>query len=111
MAHMGAEVIRVESERRVCITRAIPPFADDAPGPNRAGYFNQYNQGKRSVTLNLADPAGLQVAYDLVPHCDVVIENFAGGIANKMGLGYENLRQLRADIVMLSMSGYGQDGP
>ncbi len=111
MAHMGAEVLRIESERRVCITRAIPPFADDVPGPNRAGYFNQYNQGKRSITLNLADPAGLQVAYDLVPHCDVVIENFAGGVANKMGLGYEKLRQLRPDIVMLSMSGYGQDGP
>ena len=111
MAHLGAEVIRVESETRVCITRAIPPFADDAPGPNRAGYFNQYNQGKRSVTLNLADPAGLQIAYDLVPHCDVVVENFAGGVANKMGLGYEKLRELRPDIVMLSMSGYGQDGP
>jgi benzylsuccinate CoA-transferase BbsF subunit len=111
MAHMGAEVLRIESEKRVCITRAIPPFADDAPGPNRAGYFNQYNQGKRSITLNLADRAGLQVAYDLVPHCDVVIENFAGGVANKMGLGYDKLRQLRPDIVMLSMSGYGQDGP
>ncbi len=111
MAHMGADVIRVESEKRVCITRAIPPFADDVMGPNRAGYFNQYNQGKRSVTLNLADPAGLQVAYDLVPQCDVVIENFAGGVANKMGLGYEKLRQLRPDIVMISMSGYGQDGP
>ncbi len=111
MAHMGAEVLRIESEKRVCITRAIPPFADDVPGPNRAGYFNQYNQGKRSITLNLADPAGLRVAYDLVPHCDVVVENFAGGVANKMGLGYEKLRQLRPDIIMLSMSGYGQDGP
>jgi crotonobetainyl-CoA:carnitine CoA-transferase CaiB-like acyl-CoA transferase len=111
MAHLGAEVIRVESERRVCITRAIPPFADDTSGPNRAGYFNQYNQGKRSVTLNLADPAGLRIAYDLVPHCDVVIENFAGGVANKMGLGYEKLCELRPDIVMISMSGYGQDGP
>ncbi len=111
MAHLGAEVLRVESEKRVCITRAIPPFADDIPGPNRAGYFNQYNQGKRSITLNLADPAGLQVAHDLVTHCDVVVENFAGGVANKMGLGYEKLRQIRPDIVMLSMSGYGQDGP
>ena len=111
MAHMGAEVLRIESEKRVCITRAIPPFADDVAGPNRAGYFNQYNQGKRSITLNLADPAGLQIAYELVPHCDVVIENFAGGVANKMGLGYEKLRELRPDIIMLSMSGYGQDGP
>src|SRR5215469_2365718 len=111
MAHMGAEVLRVESEKRMCITRAIPPFADDVPGPNRAGYFNQYNQGKRSITLNLTDPAGLQVAYDLVPHCDVVIENFAGGVASKMGIGYEKLSQLRPDVIMLSMSGYGQDGP
>ncbi len=111
MAHMGAEVLRIESEKRVCITRAIPPFADDVPGPNRAGYFNQYNQGKRSITLNLADPVGLQIAYDLVPHCDVVIENFAGGVASKMGLGYEKLLKLRPDLIMLSMSGYGQDGP
>ena len=111
LAHLGAEVLRIESEKRACITRAIPPFADDVPGPNRAGYFNQYNQGKRSITLNLADPAGLQVAYDLVPHCDVVVENFAGGVANKMGIGYEKLRALRPDVIMLSMSGYGQDGP
>ena len=111
LAHLGAEVLRIESEKRVCITRAIPPFADEVPGPNRAGYFNQYNQGKRSITLNLADPAGLQVAYDLVPYCDVVVENFAGGVASKMGLGYEKLRQLRPDVIMLSMSGYGQDGP
>ncbi|HEY2487197.1 MAG TPA: CoA transferase, partial [Candidatus Binataceae bacterium] len=85
LAHLGAEVLRIESEKRVCITRAIPPFADDVPGPNRAGYFNQYNQGKRSIALNLADPAWLQVAYYLVPHCDVVVENFAGGVASKMG--------------------------
>jgi benzylsuccinate CoA-transferase BbsF subunit len=48
MAHMGAEVLKVESERRPCVTRMIPPFADNIPGPNRAGYFNQYNLGKRA---------------------------------------------------------------
>jgi crotonobetainyl-CoA:carnitine CoA-transferase CaiB-like acyl-CoA transferase len=111
LAHMGAEVLKIESEIRPCITRMIPPFADGQPGPNRAGYFNQYNQGKRSITLNLADPAGLQVAYDLVRHCDVVVENFAGGVSAKMGLGYEKLRAFRADLIMISMSGYGQDGP
>jgi crotonobetainyl-CoA:carnitine CoA-transferase CaiB-like acyl-CoA transferase len=111
MAHMGAEVLRIESEKRPCVTRMLPPFADDVPGPNRSGYFNQYNQGKRSVTLNLTEPAGLAVIYDLVPHCDVVIENFAGGVAQRMGLGYEELRQYRPDLIMISMSGYGQDGP
>jgi crotonobetainyl-CoA:carnitine CoA-transferase CaiB-like acyl-CoA transferase len=111
MAHMGAEVLRIESEKRPCITRMIPPFADNIPGPNRAGYFNQYNQGKRSVTLNLADPAGLQLAFELVRHCDVVVENFAGGVMQRMGLGYEKLREYRPDLIMISMSGYGQNGP
>jgi benzylsuccinate CoA-transferase BbsF subunit len=111
MAHMGAEVLRIESEKRPCVTRMLPPFADDVPGPNRSGYFNQYNQGKRSVTLNLTEPEGLAVIYDLVPHCDVVIENFAGGVSQRMGLGYEKLRQYRSDLIMISMSGYGQDGP
>jgi len=111
LAHMGAEVIRVETANRPCITRMIPPFADDIAGPNRAGYFNQYNQGKRSVTLNLSAPAGLAVVYDLVRHCDVVVENFAGGVALRMGLGYEKLSEFRADLVMISMSGYGQNGP
>ena len=111
LAHMGAEVIRVETANRPCITRMIPPFADDVAGPNRAGYFNQYNQGKRSITLNLAEPSGLKVIYDLVRHCDVAVENFAGGVAVKMGLGYEKLREFRSDLVMISMSGYGQNGP
>lgn len=111
LAYMGAEVIRVESAKRPCITRMIPPFADDTPGPNRAGYFNQYNQGKRSITLNLSETAALEVVFDLVRHCDVVVENFAGGVMERMGLGYDKLRQFRPDLIMISMSGYGQDGP
>lgn len=111
MAHMGAEVIRVESAKRPCITRMIPPFADDIPGPNRSGYFNQYNQAKRSISVDLSTPAGLQVIFDLVAQCDVVIENFAGGVMTKMGLGYTKLIEYRPDLVMISMSGYGQDGP
>jgi len=111
MAHMGAEVLRIESEKRPCVTRMIPPFADDKPGPNRAGYFNQYSQGKRSITIDLSDPKGLAIIYDLVRHCDVVIENFAGGVSQRMGLGYERLIQYRPDLIMISMSGYGHAGP
>src|SRR2546426_2782782 len=51
LAHLGAEVIRVETATRACVTRLLPPFADFEPGPNRSGYFNQYNQGKKSVAL------------------------------------------------------------
>ncbi|MGA2409379.1 MAG: CoA transferase, partial [Candidatus Binataceae bacterium] len=97
LAHMGAEVIRVESVKRPCITRMIPPFADDVPGPNRAGYFNQYNQGKRSITVDLSTPDGLQVIFDLAPQCDIVVENFAGGVMARMGLGYSKLVEYRSD--------------
>ena len=56
LAHLGAEVIRVESARRVCLLRNLPPWLEGKPGINRSGYFNQYNQGKRSITLDLSRP-------------------------------------------------------
>ena len=111
LAHMGADVIRVETSQRPCVTRGIPPFADDVPGPNRAGYFNQYNQGKRSITLNLRDPKAVEIALQLAKHSDVVTENFAAGVMDRMGLGFAKLRERRSDIIMISMSGYGQTGP
>ena len=62
MAHMGAEVIRIESQKRPCVSRLIPSFADDVPGPNRAGYFNQYSQGKKSLQLDLSlRPEALEI--------------------------------------------------
>jgi len=112
LAHLGAEVIRVETTARTpCVTRLIPPFADDEPGPGRAGYYNQYNQGKRSILLNLRRPEAVQLAYDLVAHCDVVTDNFSAGVIDKLGLGYEKLREIKPDIIQISMSGYGQTGP
>ena len=95
-----------------CVTRVIPPFADDEPGPGRAGYYNQYNQGKRSIVLNLHQPEAVELAYQLVAHCDVVTDNFAAGVMDRLGLG------LRRSCVgssptssRSSMSGYGQTGP
>jgi crotonobetainyl-CoA:carnitine CoA-transferase CaiB-like acyl-CoA transferase len=111
LAHLGAEVIRVESANRTCVTRLLPPFADGKPGVNRSGYFNQYNQGKRSLALDLKQPQALQVALDLVAQCDIVCENFAAGVMERMGLGYERLRAIRPDIIMISLSGYGATGP
>jgi crotonobetainyl-CoA:carnitine CoA-transferase CaiB-like acyl-CoA transferase len=111
LAHLGADVIRVESAKRPEINRLIPPFADGKAGINRAGSFNQWNQGKRSLLLNLGNPAAIEIAKSIVPHCDLVVENFASGVISRMGLGYEQLRQLKPDIIMLSLSGYGQTGP
>jgi benzylsuccinate CoA-transferase BbsF subunit len=111
MAHMGAEVIRIESQKRTCVSRAIPSFADDIPGPNRAGYFNQYNQGKKSLQLDLARPEAMEIAKKLVAKSDIVVQNFSAGAIDRMGLGYETLKQVKSDIIMISICGYGQTGP
>ncbi len=95
---MGAEVIRVESQRR--------------PDPYRERTISHFiNQGKKSVTLNLAHPKGVQLAKDLVGLSDVVIENFAPGVIERLGLGYQDLRLANPDIIMLSSAGLGHSGP
>lgn len=111
LAHMGAEVIRMESMRRVCLLRNLPPWAEGRPGINRSGYFNQYNQGKRSITLDLSKPEAAKIAKRLVAISDVAAENFAAGVIDRLGLGYDELRKVKPDIVMISMSGYGHTGP
>jgi crotonobetainyl-CoA:carnitine CoA-transferase CaiB-like acyl-CoA transferase len=111
LAHLGAEVVRVETTTRICVTRMLPPFADFEMGPNRSGYFNQYNQGKKSLALDLKKPEALAVAQRLCAASDVVVENFASGVMDRMGLGYDVLRALRPDVIMIALSGYGATGP
>lgn len=111
MAHLGAEVIRIESEKRPCVSRLIPSFADNEPGPNRAGYFNQYSQGKKSLQLDLGKPEGVEIAKKLVSKSDIVVQNFSAGAIDRMGLGYDTLKQIKPDIIMISICGYGQTGP
>ena len=111
LAHLGAEVIRVESARRVCLLRNLPPWPEGKPGINRSGYCNQYNQGKRSITLDLSRPEAAEIAKKLVAASDVAAENFAAGVIERLGLGYEALKRVKEDIIMISMSGYGQTGP
>jgi crotonobetainyl-CoA:carnitine CoA-transferase CaiB-like acyl-CoA transferase len=111
LAHLGAEVIRVETSRRPCINRVIPPYAEGKAGVNRAGSFNQWNQGKRSLQLDLSKPRAAEVARELARHCDVAVENFAPGVIDRFGVGYQALRAVKPNIIMLSISGYGQTGP
>jgi benzylsuccinate CoA-transferase BbsF subunit len=111
LAHLGAEVIRIETLGRVCVTRLLPPWPEGQPGINRSGYFNQYNQGKRSLALDLKRPEALEVARDLVRSSDIVVENFAAGVMDRLGLGYDVCRSLRPDVIMIALSGYGATGP
>src|SRR5215470_6077377 len=112
LAHLGAEVIRVETATRPCITRLLPPWPDGkSTGPNSSGYFNQYNQGKRSLSLNLKKPEALDLAKQLVAKSDIVTENFVGGVMDRLGLGYDAIKQIKPNIIMISLSGYGTTGP
>jgi benzylsuccinate CoA-transferase BbsF subunit len=111
LAHLGAEVIRIETATRPCVTRMLPPWANGEFGINRSGYFNQYNQGKLSLTLDLKNPRAVAIAKELVAKSDVVCENFAAGVMDRMGLGYSALQQVKQDIIMIAMSGYGATGP
>ena len=77
LAHLGAEVIRIESAQRTCVTRLLPPWPEGRPGVNRSGYFNQYNQAKLSLTLDLKQAEAIRVAKDLIAQSDIVCENFA----------------------------------
>ena len=112
LAHLGAEVIRIESEARPDAARRFPimPVGME-PGLNRSGYFNQWNQGKKSVTLNLGAPGAIDIARRLIAQSDVVVENFATGVMDRLGLGYEALCKLKPDLIMASISGYGHTGP
>jgi crotonobetainyl-CoA:carnitine CoA-transferase CaiB-like acyl-CoA transferase len=112
LAHLGADVIRVESTLRMDTLRAgVGPHWQGKPGPNRSGYVNQYSQGKRSITLNLKDPRAMETVYRLIEQADVVLDNFGAGAPERMGLGYEKLRGIKPDIIQVSMAGHGQTGP
>ena len=106
LAALGAEVIKVESAARLDITRR--PHAMYGKPPSS---FEQVNAGKRSVTLNLKEPRALDLAYDLVRISDIVLENFRPGVMARLGLGYPQLREIRPDIIMVSLSSNGQTGP
>ncbi|HEY3109444.1 MAG TPA: CoA transferase, partial [Chloroflexota bacterium] len=98
LALLGAEVIRVESERR-------PEFR------SRGGAFALLNDNKKSCRLDLSNERARDLARRLVAQADVVVENFGTGVVERLGLGYEALRQVRPDLIMLSCSGLGRSGP
>jgi CoA:oxalate CoA-transferase len=106
MAEMGAEVIKVE----------LAPAGDGARlGPvaiaGRSGYFVQHNRGKKDLCLNAKTPEGLQILKGLVKKVDVLVENYAPGVIERLGLGYEVVSQLNPRLVMCSISAFGQAGP
>jgi benzylsuccinate CoA-transferase BbsF subunit len=113
LGRFGATVVRVESRTRVDFTRSSPPFVEGKAwlGDRSALFANLGNANKYSITLNLNHPRGLEVCKRLVAWADVVVENFTGGRMARWGLGYEDLKKINPQIIMLSLGMYGQTGP
>jgi CoA:oxalate CoA-transferase len=105
LADMGAEVIKVE-----------PPGGEmgRATGLQPDGfssYFEGHNRGKKSITLDFKAPGAVEAVKRLVPSMDIVVENFRPGVMERLGLGYEDLKALKPDIIMASASAWGREGP
>ena len=112
LAFLGADVIKIESASRPGLGRRLPLHPPDVePSLNTSAYFNQWDQGKRSCQLDLGDPEAVELVKELVAHCDVVVENFATGVMDKLGLGWDVLSAINPGLIMASVSGYGSEGP
>lgn len=113
LADYGATVVRVESPlpTGVCLLRVSIPFKDNRPGINRSGYFIYFNANKYSLSLDMNHPEGVAVAKKLIAWADVVAENFRPGTMERWGLGYEDIKKIKPDIIMIRSSNQGQTGP
>ncbi len=107
LADLGAEVIKVEPLGAGDDTRIWgPPFED-----GESAYFLSVNRGKKSVAADLKTPGGREAVCRLAARCDVFVENFRPGVADRLGVGYAELSALNPGLVYLSISGFGKDGP
>jgi crotonobetainyl-CoA:carnitine CoA-transferase CaiB-like acyl-CoA transferase len=123
LAALGADVLKVEwkthpdsgrgalvpeggREARRAATSPVPTVSDRTIG----GQFNNKNPGKRGLSLNVAHPEGLKLAKDLIAHCDVVAEGFSPGVLERWGLGYEDQKAIKSDIIYVKQSGMGAFG-
>ena len=106
LADLGAEVIKVELPGSGDESRGFGPFVGGA-----SAYFMSVNRGKQSVTVDLRQPAGAELAARLAESCDILVENFRPGTMAGFGLGYEALHRRAPRLVYASISGFGQSGP
>ena len=110
LAHLGAEVMKIEVPGRGDLARQLgadPKLNEKGMGVS----FLAQNAGKRSLTLNLKHPEGREVFFRLVSKADVVVENFRPGVMQRLGLGFEKLKEINPSLVYCAISGFGQNGP
>lgn len=106
MAEMGADIIKVERAPKGDLSRMLPFIKD-----GRSAYYIQQNRGKKSLCIDVKNPAGLAVLKELLPKVDVLVENYGPGVIGRLGLDYKTVSAINPRIIMCSISTLGQTGP
>ncbi len=111
LADMGADVIKVESSKRIDPVRTLGPFKDGKMGPERSVSYHNLNAGKRCIAIDIRRPEGREIVLRLTQWADIVLESFTPGVLETLHLCYSDLRQRNERIIMASTSLLGQTGP
>jgi crotonobetainyl-CoA:carnitine CoA-transferase CaiB-like acyl-CoA transferase len=111
LADLGADVLKVEDTGMGDYIRWAPPYHEGAAESANSALFLALNRNKRSVRINLKEDRGREVFLRLVEDYDVVLESFRPGVMDRLGVGYERLREQNPRVVYCAITGYGQDGP
>lgn len=111
LADMGADVIKVESSKRIDPVRTLGPFKDGKTGPERSISYHNLNAGKRCIAIDIRRPEGREIVLRLTQWADVVLESFTPGVLETLHLGYLDLKNRNERIIMASTSLLGQTGP
>ena len=111
LADFGADVLKVEDTGMGDYIRWAPPYYEGAEESAKSALFLSLNRGKRSIRLDLKSEGGREVLLRLVRESDVLLESFRPGVMERLGVGYERLREENPGLVYCAISGYGQDGP
>jgi alpha-methylacyl-CoA racemase len=111
LADFGAEVLKVEDTGMGDYIRWSPPYYEGAEDTSKSALYLALNRGKRSIRLNLKEERGREVLLKLAKEYDVLLESFRPGVLDRLGVGYERLREENPGLVYCAITGYGQDGP
>ena len=111
LSDYGADVIKIESEARLDNVRTLGFQPLSGGSVNTNGVFNDGNTNKRSIQLNLGEPRGIELAKEIIRHSDIVTNNFTGDRMDRWGLGYDDLKKIKPDIIMVTMPVMGTSGP
>ena len=111
LADFGADVIKIEKPTSGDYARHIGPYPKDEEHIEKSGLFLYLNTNKKGITLDLNNPKGVEALKKLVADADILIESFKPGVMDRLGIGYEVLKSINPELVMTSISNFGQTGP